>query len=201
MYAVCGEGLGLYLKSLAQELVGKYDLHEPHRPLPSLDEYDHLHRVIRLCTSHIFRNIRKANVPEPVRNLMRSLVCIEHSDWENTIHRIQVEGGPAGASEYSHFVLYMILNLKDWIADKIRTKFAFPAMCWEKSFIPKPIWQVGDNTSNIIEGIHADANLEGISCTLVGGVKKGLHLDSLKMKTLVVCSGWLQHIFFFSPYQ
>ncbi|KAJ7257624.1 hypothetical protein C8J57DRAFT_1074290 [Mycena rebaudengoi] len=164
------KGLGLYLKSLSQELVGKYDLHEPHRPLPSLDEYDHLHRVIRLCTSHIFRNIRKVNVPEPVRNLMRSLVCIEHSDWENTIQRIQVEGGPAGAN---------------WIADKIRTKFAFPAMCWEKSFIPKPIWQVGDNTSNIIEGIHADANLEGISCTLVGGVKKGLHLDSLKMKTLV----------------
>ncbi|KAJ7795566.1 hypothetical protein B0H14DRAFT_2620857 [Mycena olivaceomarginata] len=57
-------------------------------------------------------------------------------------------------------------------------------MCWEKSFIPKSIWQVGDNTSNILESVHADANREGISCTLVGGVKKGLHLDSLKMKTL-----------------
>lgn len=59
-------------------------------------------------------------------------------------------------------------------------------MCWEKSHIPKSIWQVGDNTSNIIESLHADANREGISCTLLGGVKKGLHLDSLKMKTLNV---------------
>lgn len=59
-------------------------------------------------------------------------------------------------------------------------------MCWEKSFIPKSIWQVGDNTSNIIESLHADANREGVSCTLVGGVKKGLQFDSLKFKTLGV---------------
>ncbi|KAJ7261654.1 hypothetical protein C8J57DRAFT_1514171 [Mycena rebaudengoi] len=44
---------------------------------------------------------------------------------------------------------------------------------------------LGDSTSNIIEGVHADANLEGVSCTVVGGAKKGPHLDSLKMKTLV----------------
>ncbi|KAJ7437910.1 hypothetical protein B0H11DRAFT_1884881 [Mycena galericulata] len=164
------KGLGLYLKYLAQFLVGKYDLHERHRLLTTLDEYDHLARNIRLCTSHISRNIAKANVSEIVRNLMRSLICIEHPDWDNTIRRIQVEGGTAGAN---------------WVADKIRSKFAFPAMCWEKSFIPKSVWQVGDNTSNIIESVHADANREGISCTLVGGVKKGFHLDNLKIKTLV----------------
>ncbi|KAJ6453265.1 hypothetical protein DFH09DRAFT_964017 [Mycena vulgaris] len=163
------KGLGLYLKSVAQELVGKYDLHESHRLLTSLDEYDHLFRLIRLCTSHVFRNIKKANVSEIVRNLMRSLVCMQHPDWDSTVRRIQIEGGPAAAN---------------WVADKIRSKFAFPAMCWEKSFIPKSIWQVGDNTSNIIESVHADADREGVSCTLVGGVKKGLHLDSLKMKTL-----------------
>ncbi|KAJ7676899.1 hypothetical protein DFH06DRAFT_976937 [Mycena polygramma] len=168
------KGLGLYLKSLAQQLAGTYDLHETWRLLTSLDEYDHLFRVIRLCVSHISRNIKKAAVSDIVRNLMRSLMCIEHPDWDNTIHRIQVEGGTAGAN---------------WVADKIRSKFAFPAMCWEKSFIPKSIWQVGDNTSNIIESVHADANREGISCTLVGGVKKGQHLDSLKMKTL---SNWEQ---------
>jgi hypothetical protein len=85
----------------------------------------------------------------------------------------------------SYLVLHSNL-FRDWVADKLRSKFAFPAMCWEKSFIQKSIWQVGDNTSNIIESVHADANREGISCTLVGGVKKGLHLDSLKMKTLGV---------------
>ncbi|KAJ7199711.1 hypothetical protein B0H12DRAFT_1081347 [Mycena haematopus] len=108
------------------ELVGKYDLHEPHRLLANHDEYDHLSHVVRLCTSHIYRNIKKANVSETVRNLMRSLVCIEHPDWDSTIQRIRVEGGTAGAN----------------------------------------------------------ANWEGISCTLVGRIKKGLHLDSLKMKTL-----------------
>ncbi|KAJ7192674.1 hypothetical protein GGX14DRAFT_546454 [Mycena pura] len=161
------KGLGLYLRALAQQLPGKYDLAQPTRLLSSLDEYEHLSRVARLCTAHIYRNIRKSNVPESVRNLMRGLVCIEHPDWDNTVERIRVEGGRA-----------------DWVADKIRSKFAFAAMCWEKSHIPKSIWQVGDSTSNIIESSHADANREGISCTLVGGVKKGLHLDSLKMKTL-----------------
>ncbi|KAJ7194417.1 hypothetical protein GGX14DRAFT_576364 [Mycena pura] len=162
------KGLGLYLKAYAQRLPGKMDLHE-ERPLSSLDEYDHLARVARLCTAHIYRNIRKANVPEGVRNLMRSLVCMQHDSWDETIERIVAEGGRPAAN---------------WVADKIRSKFAFPAMCWEKSFIPKSIWQVGDNTSNIIESLHADANREGVSCTLVGGVKKGLNFDSLKLKTL-----------------
>jgi hypothetical protein len=57
-------------------------------------------------------------------------------------------------------------------------------MYWEKSFIPKPNWQVGNIAGNVIGGVHADAHREGISCTLVGGVKKGLHSDSLEMKTL-----------------
>jgi hypothetical protein len=91
-------GLGLYWKAIAQELVGKHDLHETWRLLASLDEYDHLLRILRLCTSHIFRNTKKAAVSEIVRNLMRSLVCIEHSDWDTAIRRIQVEGGTAGAS-------------------------------------------------------------------------------------------------------
>jgi hypothetical protein len=44
-------------------------------------------------------------------------------------------------------------------------------MYWEKSFIPKPNWQVGDTAGNVIGGVHADAHHEGISCTLVGGAK------------------------------
>ncbi|KAJ7210349.1 hypothetical protein GGX14DRAFT_363314, partial [Mycena pura] len=162
------KGLGLYLHAYAQRYPGKMDLHED-RLLTSLDEYDHLARVARLCTAHIYRNIGKADVSEGVRNLMRSLVCMEHSKWDEMIERIIAEGGRAGAN---------------WVADKIRSKFAFAAMCWEKSFIPRAIWQVGDNTSNIIESLHADANREGVSCSLVGGVKKGRHFDTLKIKTL-----------------
>ncbi|KAJ7254283.1 hypothetical protein C8J57DRAFT_1237000 [Mycena rebaudengoi] len=119
------KGLGLYLKAHAQELV-KFDLHEPAQLLSSLDEYDHLGRIMRLCTSHIFRNIKKAAVSDIVRNLMRSLVCMQHPDWDNTVRRIEVEGGTAGIN---------------WVADKIRSKFAFPEICWEKSFIPRRIWQ------------------------------------------------------------
>lgn len=93
-------GLGLYLKAYAQRFPGKMDLHE-ERPLSSLDEYDHLARVARLCTAHIYRNIRKTNVPEGVRNLMRSLVCMQHDNWDETIEQIVAEGGrPAASASY-----------------------------------------------------------------------------------------------------
>ncbi|KAJ7261653.1 hypothetical protein C8J57DRAFT_1634758, partial [Mycena rebaudengoi] len=53
------KGLGLYLQSEAQKLIGKHDLHEPDRLLTSLNEYEHLARVVRLCIAHFFRNITK----------------------------------------------------------------------------------------------------------------------------------------------
>ncbi|KAF7327180.1 hypothetical protein MKEN_00295100 [Mycena kentingensis (nom. inval.)] len=167
-------GLGEYLQSLVQspEFTEKRDLHEPHRLLRHLDPYEHLRRIGRLCTAHVFRNIQKVKLKpeaEHVRVLMKSLVCLTHKDWDGTIARIQSEGGKAGA---------------DWINDKIRSKFALPAICWAKSFIPEAIWKIGDNTTNNIEALHADVNREGVSCTLVGGVKKSEHLDMLKLKTL-----------------
>lgn len=84
------------------------------------------------------------------------------------------------------------LNYLDWLADKIRAKFAFPGICWEKSFIPLSIWKVADSTTNIIESVHADVNREGVSCTLCGGVEKGRHFDTLKFKTLLVRSSRYQ---------
>jgi hypothetical protein len=78
------------------------------------------------------------------------------------------------------------LFFADWVQDKIRSKFALQGICWKKSFIPKLVWQVGDSTSNIIESLHADANSEGTSCTLVGGVKKGQHFDKMKLQSLEV---------------
>lgn len=78
----------------------KHDLHEPHRLLSSLNEYEHLWRILRLCVAHIYRNIHKAVVPEAVRNDMRSLVCLSHPDWEGTISRIEQDGGQPGISKY-----------------------------------------------------------------------------------------------------
>lgn len=78
---------------------GCYDLHEPGRLLSSLSEYEHLHRVFRLCSVHVFRNIKTASVPEEVKNKMRSLVCMEHADFDGTLRDITVEGGKAGLGE------------------------------------------------------------------------------------------------------
>jgi hypothetical protein len=92
-------GLGLYLQGLSKEYPRRHDLHQTHRLLTDLSPYEHLHRIYRLCTVHIKRNIRKRAVPEPVRNLMRSLVCVEHPKWDGTLDQIQQEGGKPGVGE------------------------------------------------------------------------------------------------------
>jgi len=92
-------GLGLHLKALAAKLPLRYDLHEPHRTLASLSEYEHLHRIFRLCHVHVARNIKEAVVPEHVKNKMRSLICIEHVDFQGCLHDIECEGGKAGAGK------------------------------------------------------------------------------------------------------
>lgn len=89
-------GIGLYLQQLAQELPHKYDLHEPDRLLASLGPYDHLGRLFRLCVVHGFRNIKSCAVSEEVRDLMRSLLCMRHPCWDETIASIQTLGGKAG---------------------------------------------------------------------------------------------------------
>ena len=71
----------------------KMDLHEPDRTLASLGPYDRLHRIFRLCVTHIFRNIQKCKVPDAVKRLMRGLVCIEHENWDGTVEKIKLLGG------------------------------------------------------------------------------------------------------------
>ncbi|KAF9494615.1 hypothetical protein BDN71DRAFT_1431559 [Pleurotus eryngii] len=72
----------------------------------------------------------------------------------------------------------------DWVDDKIQCKFTFPGMCWALSFIPLNIWKVGKSNSNIIGSLHSNANLKGTSCSLLGGMKKGQYLDTLKQKDM-----------------
>ncbi|KAJ7031240.1 hypothetical protein C8F04DRAFT_1186086 [Mycena alexandri] len=149
----------------------KMDLHEPLRYLASLSPYEHLNRLFRLCVAHSFRNIRKCKVSDLFKDLMRSLVCMEHADWDGTIEKIKNLGGKAG---------------QDWVQDKERTRFAFQGMCWMKSSIPREVWQAGEHTSNLIESVHADINREGVHCTHLGGVLKGEFYDALQMKELRV---------------
>lgn len=184
---------------MARSLPDRYDLHEPDRKLYDLDEYDHLRRLFRLCLVHIYRNIRTCPVSELVRNLMRSLVCMEHHDWDGAIATIQREGGkPAiGALIQTQITCSGSYCTTDWVHDKVRSKFAFPAMCWERSFIPRTIWQVGDSTSNVIETLHSDVNQEGVGCSLLGGVVRARSFDILKLKSIQVCgiSVFLPHLF------
>ncbi|KAJ7256436.1 hypothetical protein C8J57DRAFT_1235810 [Mycena rebaudengoi] len=91
------KGLGLHLQNQT-------------RLLKDLNPYDHLNRVFPHCVTHAFRNIRKCKVPDGVKALMRSLICIEHVDWDGTIHKIKNLGGKPA---------------EDWIFDKEHSKFAF----------------------------------------------------------------------------
>lgn len=186
--------MGLYFRDIAQKLGGKRDLHEPNRPLSDLGPYEHLRRIFRLCVVHGKRNIRACGVPDDVRNDMRSLYCVQHPDWDEAIRRIKNLGGKSGAGEYHpQLVFHQVIRVLstavallalDWLQDKVNSSFAFPAMCWEKSFIPLAIWRSGEANSNLIESVHADVYCEGVSCTLVGGIIKGRAFDLLKTRTL-----------------
>lgn len=74
----------------------------------------------------------------------------------------------------------------DWLKDKEQSKFVFAAICWERSYIPLEVWQARRRDSNVVETVHADVNLEGTQCTLVGAVGKGKHFDLLKQRSLKV---------------
>lgn len=86
----------MHLVRRAQEDPMRFDLHETECLVKDLGIYDHLRRLLRLCIVHFYRNIQKTQVPDSVRNQMRSLVCVEHSDWDGTLMQIETEGGKAG---------------------------------------------------------------------------------------------------------
>jgi hypothetical protein len=94
-------GLGLYIRSVAQHVPDRLDFHQPHRLLSQLSKYEHLHRVFRLCATHIFHNIQSCSVSDKVKNAMRTLVCLHHEDWDGTLKMIEQDGGVAGKSEFS----------------------------------------------------------------------------------------------------
>ncbi|KAJ7222651.1 hypothetical protein C8J57DRAFT_1094515 [Mycena rebaudengoi] len=162
-------GLGLYLQSVAAELPPKWDLYDTWRTIQELSAYEHLERCFRVCCLHIFRRIRNAAVPNPVRWLMRSLVCLEHPDWDATLQAICDQGGKVGTA---------------WVNDKINSKFIFPAICQERSRIPQAIWRAAEENDNLVEQVHGDVNHEGTQRTLVGGVITGQAYDSMRMKSL-----------------
>ncbi|KAF8497998.1 hypothetical protein JB92DRAFT_2817464 [Gautieria morchelliformis] len=170
------KGLGWHLQHLAQHehLRFKRDLHEPAKNLGDLTISDHLHRILRLCQVHVHRNIKTTKVPESVKNIMRSLMCVKHKGWTAALDGICNEGGKVGS---------------DWVKEKYDTNFAFAALCRELSHIPLDVWQAGARNSNLIETLHADVNREGKSCTLLGAIQKGMHFDLMKLKSVIHNTG------------
>ncbi|KAJ3860037.1 hypothetical protein EV359DRAFT_49934, partial [Lentinula novae-zelandiae] len=164
------KGIGLYLHDLAQGLAPKADFHQPLWLIQDLSPYDHLRRFLTLCTTHFYRNVRKCKVSEEVKSIMRGLICVQHNDWDEAVEEIRTTGGRAA---------------QNWVLDKESSKFVFPAICWEKSYIPFDIWNARPRESNIVEVVHANVNMEGTQCTLVGGVIKGKHYDLLKQRSLL----------------
>ena len=102
------EGLGLHLTKLAQAFPEQYDLHEPHRLLSSLDPYEHLRRIFRLCSVHVARNIKQAKVSNPVKVMMNSLVCTEHLNFDETLEKIKTDGGKVGSGQD---IILWLLNI------------------------------------------------------------------------------------------
>ncbi|KAE9385374.1 hypothetical protein BT96DRAFT_840775 [Gymnopus androsaceus JB14] len=168
------KGMALYLQELAGKLpLHTRDLHQPHRYIHELEPYEHLHHVARLCTAHMHRNISNSKtIPEGVKPKMRSLMCVTHPSWDATVAQIE-SSGKAG---------------RDWVADKTSSKFAFEAMCQEKSFIPLDIWKAGPATTNLVESAHWSVYLEGLQCSLTSAVEKGEHVDRLRMSSSNVSS-------------
>ncbi|SJL06250.1 uncharacterized protein ARMOST_09586 [Armillaria ostoyae] len=168
------KGLSLHLQDIVRHELSPStpDLHDSTKTLAQLTAYDHLHRLVRLCYVHVERNIKKAKVPESVKQDMQSLMCIQHPDWDGTLARIAQEGGTAG---------------RDWIDDKIRSKFAFQAICQAQSHIPLDVWRAGDTSTNLSEGLHADVNREGIQCSLIGALRRGQHYDLMRLKSQQAC--------------
>ncbi|KAK0464267.1 uncharacterized protein EV420DRAFT_1475775 [Desarmillaria tabescens] len=153
------KGLGMHLQQIAQEELphSTLDLHEPWKRLVDLTDYEHVHRL----------------VSEAVKTDMRSLMCIEHPDWEGTLQRIRQEGKAAG---------------NQWLDDKINSGFALEAMCQAKSKIPLDIWCTSSPSTNLSEALHADVNREGIQCLLVGAICRGHHYDLMHLKAQQVHS-------------
>ncbi|KAE9383495.1 hypothetical protein BT96DRAFT_843773, partial [Gymnopus androsaceus JB14] len=162
-------GMALYLQELAAKLPPHTrDLHQPHRYIHELEPYEHLHRITRLCMAHIHRNIGNSKtIPDSIKPKMRSLMCVTHPSWDATVAQIE-SSGKAG---------------EDWIADKVSSKFAFEAMCQEKSFVPLDIWKAGPATTDLVESAHWSVYLEGLECSLTSAVEKGEHVDRLRMSS------------------
>ncbi|KAJ7773772.1 hypothetical protein B0H14DRAFT_3508720 [Mycena olivaceomarginata] len=164
------KGLGLHLVERAAELpADRMDMHEPERSLRSLGPYDHLRRVYRVCKVHNYRNIQQCAVPEHVRQLMRSLTCIRHADWQGAIDQILRDGGKAA---------------KDGSTTKRAVASPFPASAGSAALFLSPYGRLGSRIPTSSKLCIGMPTVTGSTATLVGGLLRGQDYDEMQRATL-----------------
>ncbi|KZV90387.1 hypothetical protein EXIGLDRAFT_837854, partial [Exidia glandulosa HHB12029] len=139
----------------------KFDLHEPLRLLISLSWFEHLWRAVHACEWHTVVRIMKSAATEPEKAIMRGMINASREKILRSVAQLQVGSKVA----------------QDWVEHKINSKFILQALCCEMSFIPSEIWAIGDRTTSLLEGAHADANLEGKFLALLPAVERGRAFD------------------------
>lgn len=91
-------GWGFFFVWLASFLAAgcnQMDLHEPTRALASLDEYEHLRRILRLCIVHFFRRLLRLQSkvpPELYHRMLRVAGTEPQDDYEENLEIISDSG-------------------------------------------------------------------------------------------------------------
>ncbi|KIO26910.1 hypothetical protein M407DRAFT_7585 [Tulasnella calospora MUT 4182] len=168
-------GLGLFLKDICGNNFD-FDPAEPTRRFCELGPYEHLARLLRLCTVHFQRNIKKIEGrihpdtkiegrihPDTVAAMYSLASSQPLADLEGTLQLIRRSGRDA----------------QNWLYDKeVSSPFALPALYQPRSRIPLERWLAARSTTNGIEQTHHNYNIDGINLTLLGGIMHGFQYDA-----------------------
>lgn len=135
-------GLGLHLQKVASRMPPKQDLYQPDRYIQDLTPYDHLHRNFRVCVVHYFRLVKLCATSDQVRWLMRSLVCMEHPEWDATLQMIRKTGGKAAQG---NGVVTCPPNLRFRLTSiRLAAEQALEWVCFRRDLLAKEFHAAGD---------------------------------------------------------
>ncbi|KIJ42547.1 hypothetical protein M422DRAFT_254326 [Sphaerobolus stellatus SS14] len=162
------QGLGKYLCEISHELTCTWT-YECACPLQRLNEYDHLHHCLSICTNHVGQGIHKLGnaVTEDVKKAMYSLMSALPLNHVDATIALIYKGG---------------IKAVAWMDDKITSKFGLQAIYQPASKIPLHIWQAAP--SAIMRGLQYDLRaLEAIKLFLEIGIYQRDQLPTLSFRS------------------
>ncbi|KAJ6478210.1 hypothetical protein C8R45DRAFT_933970 [Mycena sanguinolenta] len=142
------KGLGLHLQKVAAQMPPKADLYQSGRNIQDLTPYEHLHHIFRVCVVHYFRLVKLCATTENVRWLMRSLVCMEHPDWDGTLESIRQMGGKAAQDWLSNKQSSGLQKAQQFDSMKMKTLKAY------EDYGIKPTYKTGNLFENAVTNIR-----------------------------------------------